>query len=51
MQQPDRARITLFRPPAKDLRAAWVGPEQIERLAEALNAAPASSAAKVAQSA
>lgn len=32
MRQPNRAKITLFRPPAKNLRAAWLRPEQIERL-------------------
>lgn len=36
MRQPLRGKITLFRPPASDLRAAWVNPDQIERLAAAL---------------
>jgi hypothetical protein len=36
MQQPNRDRITLFRAPAKDLRAVWLKPDQIERLAHAL---------------
>lgn len=36
MRHPLRDKITLFRPPASDLRAAWVNPDQIERLAAAL---------------
>ena len=36
MSHPRRATITLFRPPAADARAAWVKPDQIERLAVAL---------------
>ena len=44
-RQPNRDRITLFRPRGKDLRAALVEPEQIERLALALGGEPASSAA------
>jgi hypothetical protein len=45
MRQPEREKITLFRPPAKDLRAAWVKPDQIERLARALTADATPSAA------
>ncbi len=41
MRQPDRARITLFRPPGDGARAVWLGPEQIERLAFALTPVPA----------
>lgn len=33
MSSPDRKRITLFRPPSPDLRAAWVEADQIERIA------------------
>lgn len=44
MRQLNRARITLFRPPEKGLRAAWVKSEQIERLAFSLRAASASPA-------
>jgi hypothetical protein len=45
MRQPDRARITLLRPPDKNSRAAWLNPVQIERLAFALAPEPASTAA------
>jgi hypothetical protein len=34
--QPLSAKITLFRPPDPDHRAAWIKPEQIARLAIAL---------------
>lgn len=33
MESPDRNRITLFRPPSIDMRAAWVKADQIERIA------------------
>lgn len=33
---PRSAKITLFRPPAMDHRAAWLKPDQIARLAAAL---------------
>lgn len=36
MRQPERAKITLFRPPDREARAAWLKPDQIERLAFAL---------------
>jgi hypothetical protein len=36
MGRKDRERISLFRPPDKNVRAAWVTPEQIERLALSL---------------
>lgn len=36
MSHPQRDTITLFRPPAADVRAAWVKPDQIARLAAAL---------------
>lgn len=45
MRRPDRERITLFRPPARGMSAAWVRPDQIERLAFALASEPTSSAA------
>ncbi len=35
----ERANVTLFRPPGRDVRAAWVKPEQIQRLAEFLRPA------------
>lgn len=35
-RQPNRAKITLFRPPDADVRAAWLRPDQIERLVLAL---------------
>lgn len=41
MRQPDRSTITLFRPPAKAVRAAWLKPEQIARLAVAFVPQPA----------
>lgn len=44
-RQPNRAKITLFRPPDKSLRAAWVKFDQIERLAFALMPDVTSSAA------
>lgn len=45
MQQPTRARISLFRPPGEGVRAAWVDFAQIERLAFALGIEPAADAA------
>lgn len=45
MAQPDRAKITLFRPPDRSSRAAWLRPDQIERIAFALLPEAASSAA------
>ncbi len=45
MRQPNRARLSLFRPPGDGLRAAWVEFEQIERLAFSLCCEPASDAA------
>lgn len=45
MQQPTRARISLFRPPGDGLCAAWVDFAQIERLAFALGIEPAADAA------
>nr|WP_281719642.1 hypothetical protein [Nitrosomonas nitrosa] len=45
MRQPNRARISLFRPPGEGLRAAWVEFAQIERLAFSLAAEPSSDAA------
>lgn len=36
MSHPRRDTITLFRPPAADVRAAWVKPDQIARLGSAL---------------
>jgi hypothetical protein len=45
MRQPDRTKLSLFRAPGAGLRAAWVEFEQIERLAFALVADPAASAA------
>lgn len=36
MRQPGAHRMTLFRPPGAGVRSAWVGYEQIERLADAL---------------
>ena len=39
MSRADRANVTLFRPPGKDVRAAWVRHEQIRRLAELLRPA------------
>lgn len=35
-RQPNRAKITLFRPPDADFRAAWLKADQIERLVLAL---------------
>jgi hypothetical protein len=45
MGRPDRARLSLFRPPGDGARAAWVRAEQIERLALALDAGGVSDAA------
>ncbi len=45
MRQPDRERITLFRPPGGGVRAAWVEFAQIERIAFALGIQPVSTAA------
>lgn len=45
MDQPNRARLSLFRPPGDGLRAAWVEFEQIERLAFSLVREPTSDAA------
>jgi hypothetical protein len=45
VRQPDKARISLFRPPDREVRAAWVTPEQIERLAQSLLPSSMSSAA------
>ncbi|MBX3429977.1 MAG: hypothetical protein KF779_10375 [Hyphomonadaceae bacterium] len=45
MRQPDRERITLFRPPGGGVKAAWVDFAQIERLAFAFGIEPVSSAA------
>lgn len=36
MAQPDRHNLSLFRPPDRQVRAAWVDFDQIERLAFAL---------------
>lgn len=45
MSQPNRDRITLFRPPGGGVKAAWVEFQQIERLAFALGIEPVSTAA------
>lgn len=45
MAQADREKITLFRPPAKTLRAAWVKFDQFERLALVLGLGAQSDAA------
>lgn len=45
MQQPNRARMSLFRPPGDGLSAAWVELAQIERLAFALGIEAVSDAA------
>jgi hypothetical protein len=44
-RQPGKEKITLFRPPDRQLRAAWVGPAQISRLAFILGGEAAPSAA------
>lgn len=44
MRQPSRETITLFRPPGRGVKAAWVEFPQIERLAYALGADPVSTA-------
>lgn len=36
MRQRERERISLFRPPDRHVRATWVTPEQIKRLAASL---------------
>jgi hypothetical protein len=45
MRQPDRSRLSLFRPPGAGVRAAWVKHDQLQRLASALHIEPASNAA------
>ena len=45
MREPNRSRVTLFRPPGDGLRAAWVEFAQIERLAFTLGVEPVSDAA------
>jgi len=44
MAREERANVTLFRPPGSHMRAAWVRPEQIQRLAECLRRADSDAA-------